>query len=79
MSNLKKLIITSILSYLESGSGLFEGIPPDFGKDPASSAFALLIMRARAFVSAENFVPSAPELKTNSDVILRGKVLLSRS
>ena len=53
-----------MFSYLESGSGLFEGITPDFGKDPASSAFALLIMRARAFVNAENFVPSAPSPKT---------------
>ena len=49
--------------YLESGSGLFEGIPPDFppgGMDPLSSAFALLIIRALAFVRAENLVPSGP-------------------
>ena len=63
MSSLKKVIKISMFSYRESGSGLFEGITPDFGKDPASSAFALLIMRARAFVNAENFVPSAPKLK----------------
>jgi hypothetical protein len=53
-----------ILSYLESGSGLFKGIPPDFppgGMDPLSSAFALLITRALAFANAVNLVPSAPE------------------
>ena len=69
MRSLKKVIKISMFSYLESGSGLFEGIPPDFGKDPASSAFALLIMRALAFVSAENFVPSAPELKDTLSLV----------
>ena len=51
------------MSYLDSGSGLFEGIAPDFapgGMDPLSSAFALLIIRALAFVRAENLVPSGP-------------------
>ena len=50
---------------LASGRGLFEDTPPDFipgGNVPLSSAFALLITLALAFVKAEYLVPSPPDI-----------------